>query len=407
MAARGNQGVLSLVEALEEDGFGKAVGTNEMEGRIYVRGRLPWKPEERIEVRPWGPVDDSYGFAYAQERHGCQSERTFQHALALIADRHRFNPLLDALGALPAWDGAERVGTLLSIFLGVRETEYTSEVERLLFRAALARAYRPGCKFDSMVVLTGPQGIGKSTFLRRLALRPAFFTDSVTGIGTKQAAELVQGKWIVELSELSAMRASALEAVKAFITRQADDFRAPYARHAESRPRRFILTGTTNAKAFLTDTSGNRRFLPITCGETDAQGSLFEKGAGVFFQQAWAEALHDFKAAWPQSAAGLYLNASLADVAEEARREAKIDDPRVGLIEDYLETLWPGREVCVVEVMEEALKIERERQRKAEQMEVTEIMATAIDGLTVVSGKQRTANYGVQKVYRWEGKRDE
>ena len=85
----------------------------------------------------------------------------------------------------------------------------------------IARTFEPGCKFDYMPVFIGDQGIGKSTFVRKLSLDPLFYTDSVVGIGTKQAAELVQGKWFVELPELAAMKGAALEAVKAFITRQA------------------------------------------------------------------------------------------------------------------------------------------------------------------------------------------
>lgn len=98
----------------------------------------------------------------------------------------------------------------------------------------IARTFEPGCKFDYMPVFIGNQGIGKSTFVRKLSLDPLFYTDSVVGIGTKQAAELVQGKWFVELPELAAMKGAALEAVKAFITRQADEYRMPYARSAKT-----------------------------------------------------------------------------------------------------------------------------------------------------------------------------
>lgn len=398
MAARGTSTVSSLTDALSNDGFGEAVGFNEMESRVYVCGCLPWKDGIK-ELRPWNSIDDSYGFAYAEQNYGCANERTFQHALAIVADRHHFNPLHDCLESLPSWDGAQRAGALFPLFLGAEETEYNRNVEELLLRAALARAYCPGCKFDSMVVLSGPQGIGKSTLLRCLALHPAFFTDSVAGIGTKQAAEIVQGKWIIELSELSAMRTSALETVKAFITRQSDDFRTPYARHVESRPRCFVLTGTTNAKAFLSDTSGNRRFLPVVCGMSKPMASLFEKGATEFIKQVWAEALFRFREGFPETASNLILPANVISDAELMRHEAKIDDPREGLIERWLEKKEPGTCVCVVEAMEEALDIRREFQKRTEQMEVAELLGT-MDRLVSLPGKQRTEWYGVQRVFR-------
>ena len=396
--ARASSTVASLTSALAESGFGDAVGFNDMEGRIFVCGTLPWR-EGTQELRPWDAVDDSYGFAYAEENFGCANERTFQHALSLVADRNHINPLHDCLDALPQWDGSGRIGLLFPLFLGAEKTPYNHEVESLFLRAALARAYRPGCKFDSMVVLTGPQGIGKSTLLRHLALEPSFFTDSVTGIGTKQAAEIVQGKWIVELSELSAMRASALETVKAFISRRSDDFRAPYARHVESRPRRFVLTGTTNAKAFLSDTSGNRRFLPVVCGVSRPEASLFEHGAVGLIKQVWAEALFKFRSGLPQTATNLVLPAHVIDEAEAMRREAKIDDPREGLIERWLDGKEPGEYVCVVEAMEEALDVRREFQRRAEQMEVAELLGT-MERLSAVPGKHRTERFGVQRVFR-------
>ena len=278
-----------------DDALGEAICYDELAGRICVDSALPWEDGGKDARRPWSSMDDSCGYAYAQEAFGCSSERDFQHALSIVADKRRVNPVAVLLDSLPEWDGTNRLGSLMTAFLGAEDDDYTREVERLLMGAALARTFDPGCKFDYMPVLIGSQGIGKSTFVRKLSLDPLFYTDSVVGIGTKQAAELVQGKWFVELPELAAMKGAALEAVKAFITRQADEYRMPYARHVESRPRRFVMVGTTNVREFLSDLTGNRRFLPVRYGERAPEMSLFSSEATYCFSQAWAEAYEGYR----------------------------------------------------------------------------------------------------------------
>ncbi len=183
----------------------------------------------------------------------------------------------------------------MQMFLGAASDDHTSEVERLLMGAALARTFDQGCTFDYMPVLIEHQGIGKFTLILKLALDGRYFIDSVCGIDSKQAAELVQGKWFVELPEIAAMKGASLEVVKAFITRQADEYRMPNARHVESRPRRFIHVSTTNVREFLTDLTGNRRFLPIKYGEQKPKMSLFTAEADRCFRQAWSEAYRDYR----------------------------------------------------------------------------------------------------------------
>lgn len=277
--------ISEIVQAMLDDELGEAICFDELAGRICVHSALPWEDVAKGAYRPWSSVDDSCGYAYAQEAFGCSSERDFQHALSIAADKRRMSPVEALLDNLPKWDGISCVGSLMTAFLGAEDDDYTREVERLLMGAALARMFDAGCKFDYMPVLIGSQGIGKSTFVRRLALDATLYTDSVCGIGTKQAAELVQGKWFVELAELAAMRGAALEAVKAFITRQADEYRMPYARHVESRLRRFVMVGTTNVREFLSDLTGNRRFLPVRCGERSIEADLFSKDAAWHFRQ--------------------------------------------------------------------------------------------------------------------------
>ena len=382
-----------------DDALGDAICYDELLGRICVCGTLPWGDDAPRSSRPWSAVDDSCGYAYAQEAFGCASERNFQHALAIAADRRRVNPVIAMLDALPAWDGTPRVGTLLTAFLGAEDDAYTREVEMLLMSAALARTFDPGCKFDYMPVFIGNQGIGKSTFIRKLSLDSRFYTDSVYGMGTKQAAELVQGKWFVELPELAAMRNAALESVKAFITRQADEYRMPYARHVESRPRRFVLVGTTNVREFLTDLTGNRRFLPIKCGEQKPGLSLFSAEADRCFRQAWAEAYREYQQGLLGRSWQLVLSRSASERAAEMQADSGIDDPRVRIIEQWLLGIEAGSIICAVQVLEQALGIPREMQRRREQMEVSRLLQNAVAGITPLEGKHRVGSYGVQRAF--------
>ena len=389
--------IAELADMMLADEALAAIGYNEMAGRVCANGVLPWDGGAR--GRPWGPIDDSRGLAYVQEAFGECSERDFQHALNIVADERRYNPVVSMLDLLPAWDGERRTGYLMQLFLGAEQSSYVEQVERLFMRAALARTYKPGCKFDYMPVLVGSQGIGKSSFLRALAMREEFFTDSVSGIGTKQAAELVQGKWVVEIAELAAMRGTAVESVKAFITRQSDDYRAPYARHAESRPRRFVVAGTTNTQGFLTDPSGNRRFLPVLCGVSQPLASLFERGVERHFAQAWVEALADFRAGWPRSAENLVLPAGVMPSARDLQEQSTATDGRIGIIEAYLERFEVGEIVCVVQIVEEALGCPRERQSRREQMEISELMHSHFPDWRPLRNKRRIEAFGVQRAF--------
>lgn len=392
--------IAEIAEAMLGDALGNAICYDELAGRICVRGTLPWEDGGKDACRPWSPMDDSCGYAYAQGTFGGTSERDFQHALSIVADKRRLNPVSSLLDSLPEWDGENRVGSLMAAFLGAANDDYTREVERLLMGAALARTFDPGCKFDYMPVLIGSQGIGKSTFVRMLALDAALYTDSVCGIGTKQAAELVQGKWFVELAELAAMRGAALEAVKAFITRQADEYRMPYARHVESRPRRFVMVGTTNVREFLSDLTGNRRFLPIRCGERTPEASLFSKDASNHFSQAWAEAYQGYREGSIGRTWQLTLSAASSTQARELQDQSSIDDPRTGIIEEWLAGQEEGSVVCTVQAMEEALGIPRESQRRRDQMEVSSLLQNAIDCLRMLDGKRRVGSYGVQRAFK-------
>ena len=141
--------------------------------------------------------------------------------------------------------------------------KFVSAVLRCWLVSAVARAYDAGCKVDSAIILEGPQGAGKSSFYRALA-GDEWFSDSLPPMGSKDASDALRGKWIVELAELSSLKRSETEEVKAFITRQTERYRPAYGKNEVTVPRRCVFGGSTNADNYLRDTTGNRRFWPFS-----------------------------------------------------------------------------------------------------------------------------------------------
>ena len=171
----------------------------------------------------------------------------------------------------------------------------------------MARVFRPGCKADCTLILEEAQGTLKSTACAVLALSPEWFADGIADLGSKDSAQDLRGKWIVEIAELSAMTRAAVERVKAFISRQVDHYRPSYGRRSQDFPRQTVFIGSTNSDEYLADETGNRRFWPVRIGRIDIPALQRD------VEQIWAEAVVAFKAGeqW-------WLDAELEAEAREA-----------------------------------------------------------------------------------------
>ena len=181
--------------------------------------------------------------------------------------------------------------------------------------SAVARIYRPGCKFDHALILEGPQGPGKSTIAEILALDREWFADEIADLGSKDAAQDLAGKWIVEIAELSALRRSEVERVKAFFSRSVDHYRPSYGRRSQDFPRRCVFIGSTNAHEYLADQTGNRRFWPIRIGTIDLAGLRLD------VDQLWAEAVVAYR-----NGEQWWLDAATEPVAaDEQEKRRKVD----------------------------------------------------------------------------------
>lgn len=211
----------------------------------------------------------------------------YDTCVVLSRERRRCPPAEYLAEREPAWDGTERTETWLVDLAGAPDNPYVRAVSRMVLVAAVARVREPGCKFDEMVVFESPaQGTEKSSALEILAVRPEWFTDSLE-LGAKQqeVMEKVEGKWIVESSDLVGIHRSEVEHLKAFLSRRADRARPAYGRMLVERPRMFVIFGTTNNTMYLIDDE-NRRFLPIRIVQFDLPALAAVR------DQLWAEAAH-------------------------------------------------------------------------------------------------------------------
>ena len=190
-------------------------------------------------------------------------KQTVADAVSFYARARIRNCLVEWISGIQ-WDGTSRIERLFTDGFGCEDNDYTRAVSKNFLIGMLARALRPGCQLDTLPILEGNQGIGKSQGLAALA--GDYYADIDSAIGTKEFAEQIQGKWLVELSELSAMRPSEVEKVKSGITRTVDVYREPFSILATDHPRQCVFAGTTNQTNYLLDDSGNRRFWPVKCG---------------------------------------------------------------------------------------------------------------------------------------------
>ena len=325
--------VWNLMLILENDPDFANFAFNAFVGRVQITGKVPW---ERATHSPfWRDADTAQLKALIDIRYEAFSNRNYDVAFSKIVEDRSFNPLKEELISLPAWDGVTRLENLYIDFLGAKDTAYVKAATRKSFVAAVARIFEPGRKFDSVVVLVGPQGCGKSTLFAKLG--GAYYSDSLTltDMKDKSGAEKLQGYWIMELGELAGMKKADLEAVKAFVSRTDDIYRPSYGHVVESHPRQCVIVGTTNSETgFLRDITGNRRFWPITVsGESKRKSWDITKEE---VQQLWAEAKHLYEAGEP-----LYLDQEESSAALSEQIGAMEADERQGIVEEYLERLLP------------------------------------------------------------------
>ena len=416
MQAQGEQA--AIVEAMRADELLRVgFGTNVLDGGRYVRGPLPW--DELGEPRRWSDADAEHLFCWAQASVGTKNRANVAGAFTICCAEARFNPIADMLDALPEWDETRRADYMLWVLFGCEDSAYTRAVSHAFMRGAVLRGYEPGCKFDSVLTLIGPQGCGKSLGVRRLAMHDELLCESVTDLTDhKLTAEQTAGKWLCELAELEGMTGRRLTGVKQAITMQQVTVRLAYAREPTDLPRSCVFVATTNEGQFLADPTGARRFWPIRCAidsDRDGWARATDRQLEAFVMQAWAEVVHEYREALRaadsaeafRSMFPTTLPRDLEDAADEARDAASVEDTRLGVVLKWLEDvrLREGvTRVCTRQVAEQALGYDLTKQRGHR---VTNELAYMLDnmcpGWVRAEGKQRVGDYGTQRAWEWQG----
>jgi len=297
---------------------------------IIVAGPLPWCKDDY--PRRWSDKDSSFLFIEIEKLLKLKSMPLINAAFIASASLRSFHPVKEYLSSL-VWDGLPRLDRLFIDYLGAADTEYTRAVTRKAFAAAAARVTVPGCKYDTMLILVGKQGRGKSTILSKMGGQ--WFSDSIKSFEGKEAMESIQGKLILEVAELDAMNRSEIGAVKSFLSKTEDHFRAAYGRFSETHKRQCVFFGTTNHLNCLQDPTGGRRFWPIDIDQIPRTKSVFED-LDTERDQIWAEAF----TAW-QLGEPLYLSDKLAVSAYEAQESHRETHPWEAIIKQFVDHLIP------------------------------------------------------------------
>lgn len=320
---------------------------------------------------PWTDQNDAQAQEYLQlVGFPSMGKEVVATAIEQRAGELRCHPIRDHLKSV-RWDQVPRISggmttegdiidPWLVTYFGAENTNYIAAVGTMTIVSAVARVMEPGCKVDHVLILEGPQGIGKSTSLRILA-GEAYFSDSLRDIGSKDAMDHLRGKWFVEIAELDAMSRAEVTAFKAFVTRQVEKYRPAYRRREIEWRRQCVFVGTTNKSIYLKDETGSRRFWPVRCRSIDLQALEYER------DQIWAEAVHLYRTGHPWHIAERDL-LQQAETEQQARYDEDVWADKVA------EFVSDKNKVTIGEILEQGLGVTTSRQDRTGQNRIMKIL---------------------------------
>lgn len=322
------------------------------EGVVCLR-EPPAREQDRPQISlvgDWTDEDSARTVAWISTN--CDFEPSVEmveQAVQAVARRRVIHPVRDYLGAL-RWDGQQRLPALLVTYFGATDTAYARAIGLRWMVSAVARAFRPGCQADYMLVLEGQQGIGKSTGARMLG--GEWYADTGIALGDKDSYQALRRVWIYEFAELAAIKGREAERVKNFVSSRQDHYRPSYARRTRDFPRQCVFIGSTNEQEYLPDRTGNRRFWPVRCGRVDIAGIQRDR------DQLWAEAVARFESgeAWHTD------STELVRLCQEEQEQRTQGDPWVEIISAWLaapaQAALALNGVTTTEVLRGALSLE-------------------------------------------------
>ncbi len=357
---------------------------NEFTNDIMFTSPAPWHNGKKLTS--WTD-SDAINFKYWLSRVRCfnVSTQLCQEAAIIAAEKFRFHPVRDYLKSLE-WDGVPRLDTWLNKFAGVEDNLYTRAVARKTLIGAVARVFNPGVKFDTMLVLEGEQGIGKSTLIAILG--GDWYGDVSITDSDKDTIDAMRGNWVIEVSEMVCSRKVDTDKLKSFLSKTTDRVRLAYRRNAEDYPRQSVFIGTINPEegsGYLKDTTGNRRFWPVVCKRVDFAGLKENR------DQLWAEAVSRYF-----KGEKLYLEEDVLQMAHFETEKRRQRDPWIDPVADWLcktdpEIGAPRSVVTGREILEECIGISISRMTQRELTRVAQIM---VKDLGWEKGKFHHKKYG-------------
>jgi len=277
----------------------------------------------------------------------------------IIAKKHSYSPVRDYLNSLTNVEPIN-LDSLAERYFGTADPLHATLLKRTLI-AAVARAFKPGCKVDTLCILQGNQGDLKSTFWETLASEP-WFTDNLAEGNEKDEKLKLRRYWILEFSEFeTAYKRKEVEQLKAFLSSRIDSLRKPYGKAIEDFPRTSIFVGSTNRQEFLHDPTGERRYWVIPVSQKIPIQMLEEERDNI-----WAAAVAAYKTGeqW-------WLTPEEDKLLAEANKGWQSSDSWEEDILKYLEI----RSTCTVtDILEKPLGIDIGKHGKGEQMRVSDIL---------------------------------
>jgi predicted P-loop ATPase len=263
---------------------------NEFTSRVVINKQPPWGKVAPDAV--WTDHYESLVRIWFQNEDINANLGDVGRAVQVAAHANSFHPVRDYFNGL-VWDGALRLDAWLTTYLHADDSDYARAVGSRFLISAVARIFDPGCQVDHVLTLEGPQGKLKSTALRTLAVKDAWFTDRLSHVSNKDAAMEISGVLLIEVAEMDALTRASSNSTKAFITRRVDRFRPPHGKHPINLQRQCVFAGTINpvVGGYLKDSTGSRRIWPVACN-----GTIDVEALARDVDQIWAEAVARFKA---------------------------------------------------------------------------------------------------------------
>lgn len=321
------------------------VGFDEFQQAMVFKKQAPWYKTNCIG-REWTDRDDAELRAYLRRTYTEFSGKTLiDDWLTAFSNKNAFHAVKNYFKNLPKWDGTPRAETIFTKFLRVKDTPYAREVTMNWLIAAIARIFHPGCRYQTALVLHGAQGIGKSYVIERLGGQ--WYSAIIDNVDDPHAIDAIRIVWIGEFKEMAAMRKAELNAIKSFIERSEDNRRAAYERRATKILRHCVFVITVNDDQFLSDMTGNRRYMILHC--TSPRLGYVEGLTDEYIQQVWAEVFQKYNEMFDNDNAfdekKLALSQSAQVQAEDIAQNYMRDDGTAGEINAFLNTKIPPKVV--------------------------------------------------------------